>query len=358
MGPLPDSRHIVAWQVVQIDYADYRTSKKLYRMFLPGGGTVFYNGFSLPIEESENEWLDLDESIGREDSTIRYFCVVKDFKAHVLSEPDYERFKRSLDPDAPGIQADFPVAEIKTGNGGEDSSSDEPGGDFNILKTRGLIVTTDNGFYMGEPHQRPGANQDAVMWGNILSNMALPENVMHLADAQTDLGAINGALDLVCNTSGLTVFMISTHGATSGAMEIRDGLLYPADLAIKFAQSPGPVWFIADCCYSGNSVSHAAPSSFAAKFVADVGAYLKANAPGVPYLGWASTTAEDLGWSTERGSIFTLGCYRIIRSGMTFAEAWSAVSTDPEVTQMEQPTKVVVNGFDETQPIFNLETRS
>ncbi len=345
LGPLPDYSQLVAWQVAQIDYQDSSGSKKLYRMFLPENGTISYNGFSLPIQEAAEGWYDMDEDIGKGDSTKRYYCVIYKLTAHLFTEEEFNSFMAAHSDEQSNIQASFPVCEVKTGTGGGVE------GDSNTKKA--LIVTTENGYFAGAPHNRPGANADAKMWSSVFSGMTTSENIMHLSDGQADAVTVGKALDLVCGSAGLSIFMISTHGGADGSMEIYNDTLTPSILAQKFAQSPGPVWFIADCCYSGKSVDDASPgTSRAAKIVREVGEYLRANAPGVPYLGWASTTAVAEGWCQEDGSIFTKSCFRNIFAGVSYADAWAAISADPLVTSMQTPTKVVVNGFDETKPIF------
>lgn len=350
LGNLPDYRQLVAWQVVQISYEDSKTSKNLYRMFLPGNGALFYNGFSLPIEEADGGWYEMSEDIGTVDSTYRYYCVIYNLTAHLFTEDEYHDFVSAHLDEQANIQAQFLVAEVVTGNGGDDSDS---GDDWMGKTVKALVVTTENGFFAGESHSRPGANADFNMWSSVFGAMTTADNIMHLADGQTGKAAVLNALDMVCGTEGLTIFMISTHGASSGSMEIYNDLLSPAELAAKFAQSPGPVWFIADCCFSGRAVTGASPSSsLAAKLVADVGEYLKANAPSVKYLGWACTQPDTVGWTMSDGSHFTKSCFRNISAGKTFAEVWTAVSTDPSVTALEIPTKVVANGFDELVPII------
>lgn len=351
LGPLPDYSHLVAWQIVKVDYEDSISTRKLYRMFVPAEGTIAYNGFMLPIENASNGWYELEEDIGKMDSTYRYYCVIYNLTAYLFTEDEYNDFIAAHAAEQSNIQAKFIVAEVVTGDGGDES---DPGADDWDGKTvKALIVTTENGYIDGVPHLRPGANADFTMWSGVFGNMTTTDNIMHLADGQTDMRAVSKALDIVCNTAGLTIFMISTHGGADGSMEVYNAMLTPSVLAQKFAQSPGPVWFIADCCYSGKTVYDASPeTSFAAKMVRDVGEYLRANAPSVPYLGWASTTAEDLGWTQEDGSVFTKSCFRNISAGISFMDAWTAISSDTLVTSLQTPTKVVVNGFDETKPIF------
>ena len=353
LGKLPDYTSLVPWQVVQIDYSDEKSDKTLYRMFLPDNGTITYNGFTLRIKESEGGWYEMKEPIGTEDATYRYYCVIYNLSAHLFTEDEYHDFLAGHLSEQSNIQAKFLAVEVKSGDGGETP----PVEDWANKTVKALIVTTENGYIYGQPHSRPGANAEFGMWSSIFGCMTTADNILHLADSQATQPAISEALDIVCDTAGLTIFEISTHGGEHGEMEIYNDLLQPATLAAKFAQSPGPVWFIADCCYSGMAVNKAAPPSealSASNLVRDVGAYLRKYAPNVKYLGWACTQPDKFGWTNEDGALFTVSCFRNIVAGKTFAEVWDAVSTDQSVTYLEIPTKVVANGFEEDKPIIKV----